>query len=34
MPPDDVASHKLLVDEEDSLPFIDDTFDLVVSSLR
>lgn len=34
MPPGNIASHKLLVDEEDGLPFADNTFDLIVSSLR
>ena len=32
--PDGITTHKVLADEEEGLPFADNTFDLVVSSLR
>ncbi len=32
--PNDVITHRILADEEEGLPFADETFDLAVSSLR
>ncbi len=33
-PTDDIITNKILADEEDGLPFAENTFNLVVSSLR